>query len=186
LIEEEISFDSDIDLENHPGLMLYQSVYEQVENQTKVDRRTMLPDLNLDLFRGTNPGEDAKVYPGFQAGIGIPLFFGSHTAKVKAGKFQQEQILLESEAFKQKLQTNYSKIQTALEQNKQVIQYYETEGKTLSTQLRDQAIRSFREGEIDFLQYVQLIENSRNITLQYLQARLDYQINQLELIYLNN
>ncbi|WP_332914076.1 TolC family protein [Algoriphagus boritolerans] len=113
-------------------------------------------------------------------------FFGSQTAKVKAGKFHQEQILLESEAFKQKLETNYFKIQNALAQNQQVIHYYETEGKSLSAQLRDQAIRSFKEGEIDFLQYVQLIENSRNITLQYLQAKLDYQLNQLELIYLNN
>jgi heavy metal efflux system protein len=184
--EAGLVFDSEIDMENHPGLQLYQSAYLQVEGQTKVDRRTMLPDVNVDLFRGTNPGADAKVYPGFQAGIGIPLFFGSHTAKVKAGKFQQEQIMLESEAFKQKLETNYTKIQTSLAQNQQVIQYYETEGRTLSEQLRDQAIRSFKEGEIDFLQYVLLIENSRNITLQYLQARLDYQLNQLELIYLNN
>ncbi|RIW17447.1 CusA/CzcA family heavy metal efflux RND transporter [Algoriphagus lacus] len=186
LISEEFSFDGPLDVENHPALMLYQSAYLRAESQVKVDRRTMLPDVNLDLFRGTNPGEAAKVYPGFQAGIGIPLFFGSHTAKVKAGKYQQEQILLESEAFKQQLQTNYTRIQTALAQNQQVIDYYETEGKTLSAQLRDQAIRSFKEGEIDFLQYVQLIENSRTITLQYLQARLDYQINQLELVYLNN
>lgn len=186
LIEEELTFEQQIDLQNHPGMMLYQSAYLQAESQVKVDRRTLLPDVNVDLFRGTNPGEDARVYPGFQAGIGIPLFFGSQSAKIKAGKFQQEQIMLESEAFKQKLETNYSKIQSALAQNRQVIEYYESEGNTLAAQLRDQAIRSFKEGEIDFLQYVQLIENSRNITLQYLQAKLDFQLNQLELIYLNN
>ncbi|HSF55467.1 MAG TPA: efflux RND transporter permease subunit, partial [Algoriphagus sp.] len=186
LVEEDFSFDEQVDLENHPAMMLYQSAYLQAESQTKVDRRTLLPDVNVDLFRGTNPGEDARIYPGFQAGIGIPLFFGSQSAKIKAGRFQQEQIMLESEAFKQKLQTNYSKIQTSLAQNRQVIEYYESDGNTLSVQLRDQAIRSFKEGEIDFLQYVQLIENSRNITLQYLQAKLDYQLNQLELIYLNN
>jgi len=183
---EEISFDGQSDLEDHPALLQYEAEAQQVESQMKVERRMMLPDMNLDLFRGTNPGQDAKVYPGFQAGIGVPLFFGSQSAKVKAGKIQQEQILLESEAFKQQLQTNYSKIQTSLAQNKEVIEYYESDGESLSRLMREQAIRSFAEGEIDFLQYVHLIENSRNITLQYLQAKLDYQLNQLELIYLNN
>ncbi len=186
LLDGEIALDPQIDLESHPGLKLYQSAFQQAESQTQVDRRLLLPDMNVDLFRGSNPAAGARVYPGFQAGIGIPLFFGSQSAKVKAGKIHQEQILLESEAFRQRLQTNYSRIQTSLAQNQQVIRYYETEGRVLSNQLRDQAIKSYKEGEIDFLQYVQLIENSRTITLQYLQARLDYQINQLELIYLTN
>lgn len=186
LSEEPISFDADASLEGHPGLLLYESEYRQVEGQTKVERRTMLPEINVDVFRGTNPGENARVYPGFQAGIGIPLFYGSQSAKVRAGKIQQEQILLESDAFRQRLETSYSRIRTSLEQNKEVIDYYESEGESLSMKIREQAIRSFAEGEIDFLQYVHLIENSRNITLQYLQARLDYQLNQLELIYLNN
>jgi cobalt-zinc-cadmium resistance protein CzcA len=51
--------------------------------------------------------------------------------------------------------------------------------------LQAQATRSFSEGEIDFLQYVQLIENSRSLRIQYLEAKRDYLINQLELIYLN-
>ncbi len=183
---EEVSFDSQVDLENHPGLLLYESEFQKVESQTRVDRRAMLPDLNVDFFRGTNPGEDAKVYPGFQAGVGIPLFFGSQSAKVKAGKLHQEQVLLQSEAYRQQLQTNYAKIESVLAQDREVIDYYELEGEELSVLMREQAIRSFAEGDIDFLQYVQLIENSRNITLHYLQAKLDYQINQLELIYLNN
>ncbi|MFN3998612.1 CusA/CzcA family heavy metal efflux RND transporter [Algoriphagus sp.] len=186
LVGEDLNLSNQGDLDNHPSLLLYQSAYLQAESQTKVDRRMLLPDVNVEIFRGTNPEPGAIVYPGFQAGVGIPLFFGSQSAKVKAGKFQQEQIFFESEAFKQKLETNYSRIQASIAQNQQVIQYYESEGLMLSTQLREQAIRSFKEGEIDFFQYVQLIENSRNITLQYLQAKLDYQINQLELIYLNN
>jgi len=183
---EEISFSQESDIDSHPGLDLYRSTAMVAENQVKVDRRTLLPDVNLEFFRGTNPSFNAKVYPGFQAGVGIPIFFGSQSAKIKAGKFYQEQIQLESEAYRQQLEINYSKIQRALDQNLQVINYYEKEGKLLSDQLRDQAIRSYREGEIDFLQYVQLIENSRNITLQYLQSRLDYQLNQLEQSYLVN
>jgi cobalt-zinc-cadmium resistance protein CzcA len=186
LSDEEISFEIPGELENHPALQLYKAELRQVESQTKVERRMLLPDMNLDVFRGTNPGVDAKVYPGFQAGIGVPLFFGSQSAKVRAGKIQQQQILLESEEFQQRLQNHFSRIQIDLAQHKEVIEYYESQGKSLSTLIRDQAIRSFAEGEIDFFQYVDLMENSRSITLQYLQAKLAYQLNQLELIYLNN
>ena len=77
-------------------------------------------------------------------------------------------------------------VQYKLDQNLEVIRYYKEEGEELATQLMEQAQRSFQEGEIDFLQYVQLMENSMNITLQYLQSRYNYQINILEINYLIN
>lgn len=154
--------------------------------QTKVNQNSLLPSINLDLFRGTNLAPGSKIYPGFEIGVGIPLFFGAQSAKIKANKIAQEQIDFESENFRSRLETSFSTIQKRLDQNRQIITYYETEGKSLADQLRAQASRSFQEGEIDFLQYVQLVENSRTITLQYLQARLDYQLNQLELLYLAN
>ncbi|MBN7810944.1 CusA/CzcA family heavy metal efflux RND transporter [Algoriphagus sp. H41] len=175
-----------MDPESHPRLLRYQSELLQAESQVKVDRRTMLPDVNVDLFRGTNPGQDAKVYPGFQAGIGIPLFFGSQSAKVRAGKLQEEQIRLETEAFRLQLQTDLVRLEASLAQSREVMDYYESEGEELAALMRNQANRSFAEGDIDFLQYVQLIENSRGITLAYLQAKLDYQLTQLELLYLSN
>ncbi|TDQ18268.1 cobalt-zinc-cadmium resistance protein CzcA [Algoriphagus boseongensis] len=183
LVEEELSpLESEETL--HPGLAVYQAHLSLAENRVKVERRTLLPDLNLDFFRGTNPSINSQIYPGFQAGIGIPLFFGSQSAKIKAGKFYQEQLTLESEAFSQQLETRKATIERALAQNKTVIDYYEKEGRVLSQQLLDQAGRSYKEGEIDFLQYVQLVENSKNLALQYLQSKLDYQLNLLEITYL--
>jgi cobalt-zinc-cadmium resistance protein CzcA len=171
---------------SHPGILLFESAKMQAFYQTKLIQNSLLPNLNVDLFRGTNLAPDSKIYPGFEIGVGIPLFFGSQAAKIKSGKLSQDQISLESENFQNRLETNFSIIKKRIDQNLQIIRYYETEGKLLATQLREQAIRSYKEGEIDFLQYVQLIENSRTITMHYLQARLDHQLNQLELLYLGN
>ncbi|WP_026950468.1 CusA/CzcA family heavy metal efflux RND transporter [Algoriphagus mannitolivorans] len=168
----------------HPSLAWYQANQDLAENQVKLDRRSLLPDLILDFSQGTNPSPNASVYPAFQAGIGIPLFFGSQSAKIKAGKIYQEQISLESQAFSQELETRRASIQKSLVQNRQVIEFYENEGKTLSEQLLDNASKSYKEGEIDFLQYVQLLENSSSLTLQYLQSKLEYQLNLLEINYL--
>jgi cobalt-zinc-cadmium resistance protein CzcA len=70
-------------------------------------------------------------------------------------------------------------------QQSQVLDYFEKEGMSLAKQLREQANRSYAAGEIDFLNYVLLLENSQELTLQYLQAKRDFQLNQLELIYLS-
>jgi cobalt-zinc-cadmium resistance protein CzcA len=75
-------------------------------------------------------------------------------------------------------------LQNKLAQQREVLRYFETEGILLADQLREQAQRSFAEGEIDFLQYVQLIENARSLDMQFLQAKREYLVNQLELTYL--
>jgi cobalt-zinc-cadmium resistance protein CzcA len=97
----------------------------------------------------------------------------------------QEQVGLEADNFQMRLDNQVAVLQKKLAQQSQVISYFEQEGMRLANQLQAQATRSFSEGEIDFLQYVQLIENSRSLRIQYLEAKRDYLINQLELIYLN-
>ncbi len=183
---EEIKLDVNPELESHPGFLLFEAAKMQAFYQTKVNQHSLLPNFNLDLFRGTNLAPGSKIYPGFEVGVGIPLFFGAQSARIKSSKLTQEQIDFEADNFRSRLENNYSTIQKRLAQNQQIIDYYESEGKILADQLRNQASRSYQEGEIDFLQYVQLVENSRTITLQYIQARLDYQLNQLELLYLAN
>ncbi|WP_026954570.1 CusA/CzcA family heavy metal efflux RND transporter [Algoriphagus vanfongensis] len=169
---------------SHPGLQWYAAGIEEATYEVQSEKRSMLPDITIDVFRGTNPEPGAKAYPGFQAGLGIPLFFGSQKAKVKAGQLKEEQIALEAAAYSLKLDTEREMLLTSLAQNKRVIDYYESEGETLSRQLQNQANQSFKNGEIDFLQFVQLLENARTIRLQYLQSKLDNQRSILELTYL--
>ncbi|WP_373397464.1 hypothetical protein V8V91_23360 [Algoriphagus halophilus] len=72
---------------------------------------------------------------------------------------------LEALNYEKKLSSRYNQTQYKVDQNLEVIRYYQEEGEQLATQLMEQANRSFQEGEIDFLQFVQLMENSMNITL---------------------
>ena len=169
----------------HPGISWYEASKMQARYQTQVEQQYMLPDINMNLFRGTNLAAGSKIYPGFEVGVGIPLFFGSQAAKIKAGKLVQQQVNLEADNFQMRLDNQVAVLQKKLAQQSQVINYFEQEGMRLANQLQAQATRSFSEGEIDFLQYVQLIENSRSLRIQYLEAKRDYLINQLELIYLN-
>jgi cobalt-zinc-cadmium resistance protein CzcA len=169
--------------EGHPGISWYEAGKQQALFQTRVEKQAFLPDVKVNLFRGTNLAAGSKIYPGFEVGLGIPLFFGAQSARVKSSKSLQQQLNWEAVNFQSRLESQSRALQSTLAQQLSVIQYYETEGKQLGDQLREQAIRSFAEGEIDFIQYVQLIENSQSLDLQYLQAKRDYLLNQLELIY---
>jgi cobalt-zinc-cadmium resistance protein CzcA len=182
--QTDLKLDSQEDWSSHPGIQYYQGVAIQAAHQVQVEKRKLLPDISIDLFRGTNPGPNAAVYPGFQTGLAIPLFFGSHRAQIKSFQLQQDQISLESESYQNRIRSNYSQLQTQLIQQEQVIRYYEDEGKLLAEQLIQQAQLSYQEGEIDFLQYAQLLENSRNITLQYLQSRYEHELIILKINYL--
>jgi cobalt-zinc-cadmium resistance protein CzcA len=170
--------------EGHPGISWYEAGKQQALFQTRVEQQAFLPDVKVNLFRGTNLAAGSKIYPGFEVGLGIPLFFGAQSAKVKSSKSLQQQWDWEAVNFQSRLESQSRALQSTLAQQLSVIQYYETGGKLLGDQLREQAIRSFAEGEIDFLHYVELIENSQSLEIQYLQAKRDYLLNQLELIYL--
>jgi len=188
LAEEEITLDTSLmqDWSTHPGVQYYESAVSQSGYQIQTEKRKLLPDITMDVFRGTNPGANAKVYPGFHAGLAIPLFFGAQKANVQSSEFQQQKIQLEAEQYRNQLENRAQQLHRQLDQNIRVINYYESEGKTLSLQILEQAQRSYQEGEIDFLQYVQLMENSRTITLQYLQSKFAYQQTILEINYLLN
>jgi cobalt-zinc-cadmium resistance protein CzcA len=168
----------------HPGLAWYEASTNQALYQIRVEQQALLPDLNVNLFRGTNMAAGSKIYPGFEVGVGIPLFFGAQAARIKAGKMVQQQRALEATNFQSRLESQVLVLQNKVGQQREVLRYFEEEGNRLADQLREQAQRSFAEGEIDFLQYVQLIENARSLEMQFLQAKRDYIVYQLELIYL--
>lgn len=170
--------------EEHPGVKYYEGITARAYHQTTIEKRKLLPDIFVDYFQGTNPGAGAATYPGFQAGIAIPLFFGAQKSEIKSSQLQQEQIMLEAESYQNSIQTKYGQLQTQLAQQEKVIDYFEQEGNDLAAQLIQQALRSYQEGQIDFFEYALLLENSRNITLRYLESRYDYQLNILKMNYL--
>jgi cobalt-zinc-cadmium resistance protein CzcA len=169
--------------EHHPGFSWYEASKQQAFYQTRVEQQSFLPELKVNLFRGTNLAAGSKIYPGFEVGLGIPLFFGAQSAKVKSSKSVQQQLEFESISFRSRLESQFHALQSTLDQQLAVIQYYETEGKQLANQLREHATRSFSTGEIDFLEYLQFLENSQSFDFQHLQAKRDYLLKQLELIY---
>jgi cobalt-zinc-cadmium resistance protein CzcA len=171
---------------DHPGILFYDFAQKLTESSLSLERQRLLPDLHISVFQGTNNGVNAKQYNGFQAGLSIPLWFGANKAKINAAKTETMIMADESENFKIQLESKYQGLLSDLRRFQEAVDYFETTGGKLAKELTITASKSFQNGEIDFLQYVQLLESAKNIQITYLQNLNEYNATVLELNYLTN
>lgn len=175
-----------LNITEHPGLLYYDSAKKLAKSSLSLERQRLLPDLHLSLFQGTNNGVNARNYNGFQVGVAVPLWFGANKSKINAAKTETMIVANEFENYKIQLQSKYDGLHSDLKKYQETVDYYETTGRALSKELTTTASKAFQSGEIDFLQYVQLLESAKNIEINFLQNLIQYNNTVLELNYLTN
>ncbi len=165
--------------------------YNYLETFTKkykanesLQKQNWLPDINLEYFQGKNTGLSQSLY-GFQVGLAVPILFNGNIAKSKVAK-------LESQAWEQQKKNEETKIEAYINQKnneiiqfQQAIDYYKQYGKKVSDEIIKVANNSYKQGEIDFFQYILSLENATTIQVEYLDAVIQYNKTQLDLQYIN-
>ncbi len=173
-----------IDTLNHPGLLYYTNAIELQDKSLAVAKNRLLPDLRLSYFQGSNTGDNAQIYQGFEAGIGIPLFFGAQKSEINAAKINRS--IIESNAlnYRNQLKSNYHQLLSDLAKYNEAITVYHQSGKTLASELIHTSSRGYQDGEIDFVQYLLALENAISIEMAYLKNLNNYNQTVLEINYL--
>lgn len=159
---------TEIDTAFHPGLSYYEDAVDANRKITSLEKQKLLPDLSIQVFRGTNAFADAKVYNGIQAGVLIPLWFGAQSSRVKASKVQTEILEAQRKDYQRRLSANVAQLLAALDKHQRSIVFYQAEGRELARGILTHANLAFQSGEIDFLQFIQLLENAKDIEISYL------------------
>jgi cobalt-zinc-cadmium resistance protein CzcA len=121
---------------------------------------------------------------GYQFGVKIPILFSGNASKIKASTLAYQAIEEEQSDYKQKYVSEYNSLLAKLEQYEEAINYYQTLGDQLSKEIIKTAERSFKHGEIDFFQYIQSIENAKEIELTYLESLNNYNQTVIAINYL--
>ena len=93
--------------------------------------------------------------------------------------------ILEENFIYIKMERFYMQKQAELDQHKEMVRYYNENGKNLSQEILKTAEMSYKNGEIDFFQYIQSMENVITIEIDYLDSVLSYNKSYLELYYFN-
>jgi cobalt-zinc-cadmium resistance protein CzcA len=144
----------------------------------KLEKSHFLPDLNFGLFSMSMQGfgSDEVFYNrsarfnSAQVGIGIPLFFGSFKAKVKAASIATQiadnNIALQSQALKNQIES----LNIQYRGNLNTVNYFENKGLNNSAIIIKTANDQFFNGEINYLDWGILINQAILIQSNYLDA----------------
>jgi len=155
-------------LESNAGLQYFDTAKNYQNAIHKSEKQSLLPDLSFEYFQGTNDQLNTNI-KGYQFGLKIPLLFFGNSSKIKASKIAKKVIIEQQQDYKVQLNAEYKSLLTSLNKYEEAISYYETQGKRLKDEIIKTANRTFKEGEIDFFQYIQSLETAKDIELTYLE-----------------
>jgi len=179
-------------IRKHPSILVLDQQKKISLAQVKLERSRLMPDLlvgyNWMSIEGLGP--DNVVYdnsPNFksaQFGIGVPLFFGSQKGKVKAAKYLE--VIAENN-----YQTGLISFRNELlaaskeyELKNSNVNYFESKGLQNAMDMKNVASAKFVNGEINFLEWAILINNSASIQSNYIEAVNDLNMAIIQLNYL--
>jgi cobalt-zinc-cadmium resistance protein CzcA len=187
LSEANLSFQIDSSLSVKNPFVLYMKQQISIaNNQKKVDKNGLLPDITLGYFNqtlyGVPYGKDATAplanygnrFQGFSAGISIPLWFAPQSAKVKSAELSKQNAEL---LYKQAQNNAMAEIEAAHTQylkNQKSLQYYKSSGLPNAELITKQSMLAFQKGDISYTQHVINLQQADEIKQNYLTTLLDY------------
>src|SRR5690554_5291109 len=152
---------------SHPVTEYFANQQRFYRAKRRLEQQQLLPDISLSYAIGDNPSLNENFFK-YQIGLKIPLFFGGNASKIKASKIAIEISEQQAKDFELQFNSKQAQLLSELAKYEEALAYYEGEGKTLSEEILKTANGSFQNGEIDFFQYIQSLENVYEIELEYL------------------
>ena len=176
LIQDELNLKIDLNsivIDNTPEIAYYENNKAVMAAESSFEKQQLLPDISASYFQGTNDQLDDNLY-GYQFGLRIPLLFSGQSSRIKASKLAKQVASAESEEYRIQLSAKYRILLEQLSQLQNSLDYYENEGESLADEIIKTAQISFKNGEIDFYQYIQSLESAYQIKLGYLEKLKEY------------
>jgi cobalt-zinc-cadmium resistance protein CzcA len=182
----EAAFLSDsLSVEQNPSLGYIQQQVEVSHIAKKLERSQLLPDINLGYFSQTIIGtQDVNGvsrdfgqgfrFTGVQAGIAVPLWFGSYTSRTKAAKINENIARTDAEYYTKSIAGNYQSLLDEYKKFALAVDYYENQAVPEADLIIEQATRSYRAGAMDYLDYVLNLNRALAIRQNYLNALNSY------------
>jgi cobalt-zinc-cadmium resistance protein CzcA len=156
-----------LSVNENPGMTYFEHKKSLFQAKINYEKQLLLPDISLNYFQGSNSNLNYNL-SGYQIGLKIPLLFSGNASKIKASKIAQEIVEQQAEDYKIKLNAKQIQFLSQLRKYEEALFYYDEEGKTLSEEIFKTAKFSYKNGEIDFFQYILSLENAFGILLTYL------------------
>ena len=176
---------SDSSLVNkHPVLQFLQQQIIAKELAVKAEKAKGQPSFNLGV-NAQSLDKQKQFYYG-SVGINIPIFKNGVKARAQAAKFETEIAKKELDKNQQEISTLFLQQNQLQQQSLQQLKYYQTEGVPMAESIINAAQRSYKAGDIGYIEYIQNIKDAIKIKTDYLAAINNYNQTIIQLNYLLN
>ncbi|WP_025743386.1 CusA/CzcA family heavy metal efflux RND transporter [Aquimarina pacifica] len=166
---------------NNPLLQYAMQNAEVSKANIGVEKSQFLPKFSISYDKLKY--NDVSGFSAYQAGISIPLWFFPQKSRVKAAK--ADAMVAENQYLEQKAMTEsrVSQLIKSLEKTKKTLSYYEEGALLLAEQQITTAELASKEGEIDYVNYITILNSAIRIKQNHLQFINQYNQQSIELQY---
>ena len=162
-----------VSLEENPLLKIFEQEKKNSSNELALQKTKLLPELILSYNNNSFKGiglDDSKRFHSAQLGLGIPLFGGSQKAKINAYKIAKSSAENKYSFQVLNLKTEYSKVLTHYKATLEIVNYFEISSIKNSKTITETATKQFINGEINYLDFVIVTNQSISTQNAYLEA----------------
>ena len=168
----------DVSIEALPQTSLLRYKQDAARYRWKAERARLLPDITLgynnqsligpQVVDGQDRYFNASTRFNYvSGGITLPLFFKSQTARIEASKLEYARAEKQAAQLNVQLEAAINDAQAEVEKFRESLAYYENEGLQNAKAIIQTADQQFNAGEIDFLQWVILVDQSITLETEY-------------------
>lgn len=162
-----------------PAFKRAEHIAEASHNRWKLERSKLLPEITLGYNNQSlqgiqNVGGEEVNYTRsdrfsyISAGLSIPVFFGAQSARAKSAKLIWQRQVKQASQVELQLRADLRDAIQEVEKFQEVLNYYETTGLKNAETIISTADQQFQEGEIDYLQWVILVNQAIGIKGEYI------------------
>lgn len=180
-------------LKNNPFLAHTNQQIEIANAEIKANKARFLPDLSIGYFNQSligTPTETGAVgaigdrFSGVEFGVSIPLFFGAYKSNVATTKIEMENAQINADSYFITINNQFQAQLQRLLRGMKNVSYYEKTGLPQAELMIDNAQKSYESGNIDFINYIQILERGIHVKKDYLNAVKNYNESAINMAYL--
>lgn len=177
--------------EDHIQIALLEQEKKINESAIKVEKAQLIPDISLGYFSTTmqGTGADDKLYGSgdrfnsVQLGLGLPIFNGANKARRQALKMNTDALNNQLEAQKQLLRNTYENFKLKNKNSETLLKKYQEQLLPEASKITTAANVQYINGEIGFLEWSVLMNQSFEAQLNYLSAVKNHNDTIIKMLY---
>lgn len=182
------------DINEHPLLKMKIQQQQVGQALTATEKAKLLPDITVGFFSTTIQGIGANDvlygrrdrFSSGQIGLNLPIFTAAQKAKINAAKIYETEIANDFLIEKKQLTEQYKTAFAVYQNSKETLLYLEKTAVPNAKIISQTADKQFVNGDINYLDWVVLTNQSVAILDQYINAKRAFSESTLQLNYLTS